>query len=465
MKSKFRKILLAFGCFFLLLLLGVVGIYLYLPTYIETTLLPQIEREAGIGNINCKVHKVGLLHADFRDLRIGEKEMPAFSIDSIKIDYSPMSLMRKHINKIVLNGVRLSLAYKDGKIIAPGLKLDKLKKGKRTKVGTKTKPGTKAKFKMPLTIGLFEIRDGLLNLDSNQKQLRIPFNVKIISLKEDLTAASSSLHLKIENSDIELGDKNISIEGLNLDLKFADLLKFKSPPRQILTFRKASFGDLTFDDGKTVFQIESPQLILVEEGDYVWSGGHIKTQTMRINPQKQEYSASLFCDHLDLTQMLNGLGVAHATGKGTISGIIKFEIKNRKIIFKDSLLYSTPGTAGVLKLTGTEILTAGIPTDSPQYLQLEFARQALNNFKYDWVKLNLTSKGNDCILKLSLQGKPAKPISYKFAKRINPSIKADIEGNAAIIQPIRLDVNFKIPLNDMMQYHKRIKGKLDSILE
>ena len=745
-----KKILTIVGCLLLILIFGVTGLYFYLPRYVETTLLPEINKGIKIGRIKCNVRNIGLFQTDLTEVKLGNELNSTLSIDSIRINYSPFSLLNKHIDKVILSGIKLQMEYNNNNLSFPGLDLKSLLSS------NSTDDSSKMNFTPPVSIGCIEIRNSTILIERDGKTYRFQITLRVNPLKQDystlgalfeishqdykvkleanisskklkddelnvsselrfnfihdpsnlnlsapfrLTAEivdtdnwtfnlnnknkiekidfeyklfnisgtlpeinisssggqvngdnsidaslninlnnttihseygevsipnyslqgsatyrnkkieaagvvglknltcnsnkfeskingvsftfpfvwpinnnqisgnihiknilykdidigsvvgtllqdnigvevqgqmnsdtfpalnvkldgnsvlsfqgglntetkfnvnclaeesisleklfpilgktavcgklaingnlninsgilKSSLNVNAENAGIKSEEKGISVEGINLNLSFPDLMKLRSAPNQQFSFRNITFQNFNFSDGEVVFQIESPQSIFIERGFLVWCKGYNYLQGMRISPGKDNYKIRLFCDRLNLADILDQFGTAKAEGKGTVSGIITIDTKDKKIVFEDSVLYSSPGNGGVIKLTGTEMLTAGIPKNSIQYNQLEFARQSLNDFQYDWVRLNLVNQGDDCIIKLSLLGKPANPLSFKFNKKIGGYVKADVKEMQASIQPMRLDINFRIPLNEILNYQTGITELLDKL--
>jgi hypothetical protein len=157
--------------------------------------------------------------------------------------------------------------------------------------------------------------------------------------------------------------------------------------------------------------------------------------------------------------ILEQFGAVNADGQGTVSGRLPIRIHNDKIHFKDGFLFSTPGEGGTIRLTGTETITAGIPTNTPQYAQIELAREALKDYDYDWAKLNLMTQGENVLLRLQFDGKPARPLPFVYKKEIGGFVKVEADSKGSVFQGISLDVNFKVPLDKILHY----KDLLDMI--
>ena len=226
----------------------------------------------------------------------------------------------------------------------------------------------------------------------------------------------------------------------------------RSAPKQEFHFEKARFGGLNITDGNIEFQIESATSFFIERGCFGWCDGNVYTQAMRISPGINDYNLTLFCDRLKLAMILEQFGTVNAKGNGTVNGRLPVIINNGKIRFNDGFLFSTPGQGGAIRLTGTEILTAGIPADTPQYAQIELAIEALKDYDYDWAKLNLRTEGENLLLRLQFDGKPARPLPFVYNKDIGGFAKVEAGGKGSVFQGINLDVNFKVPLDKILKY-------------
>jgi len=173
---------------------------------------------------------------------------------------------------------------------------------------------------------------------------------------------------------------------------------------------------------------------------------------MRLSPGAEDYHITFYCDRLNLAKVLEQFGAAAAKGQGSVNGRIPLQYANGKIKFDDGFLFSTPGEGGKIHLSGTDILTAGIPPNTPQYVQIELAREALKDYVYSWAKLNITSKGEELLLQMQMDGKPAKTLPFVYKKDIGGFIKVEADAKGSKFQGIRLDVNFRLPLNKLLQY-------------
>jgi hypothetical protein len=102
-------------------------------------------------------------------------------------------------------------------------------------------------------------------------------------------------------------------------------------------------------------------------------------------------------------------------------------------------------------------LKAGIPKDTPQYSQLDFAGEALKNFQYNWAKLRLHSQGEELLLEISLDGQPAQPIPFRYNSRLGSFSRLEVGETDGIIHPILLDLNLRLPFQQILEYGGGIK--------
>jgi hypothetical protein len=272
--------------------------------------------------------------------------------------------------------------------------------------------------------------------------------------KEGLRAVSQS---SLSNASLRHRKNNIAVEGIQMALLIPDLVKMRSAPGQKLKFARASFGDMHIENGEIDFQIESPRSVLVEKSHFTWSDGKIDAPAIRLKSGIQDYSLILYCDRLNLAKVLEQFGAAIVEAKGELNGKIPIRYKKGQLSFQDGFLFTTPGETGKIRMTDTEILTAGIPTDTPQYVQMELARKALEDYDYSWAKLNLTTEGEDLLLNLQLDGKPAKSLPFVYRKDMGGFAKVEAGVQGSTFEGIRLDVNFRLPLNKIMQYKELIQ--------
>lgn len=272
---------------------------------------------------------------------------------------------------------------------------------------------------------------------------------------------TGSLLVQLRNGSVSAAARELEVKGISLDLSVPELLRFKSAPRQRLGFASFKMGNIVAADGEAEFQIESPQSVLIERSSVKWCDGHVYTQAMRFSPKIKDYDFTLFCDRLSFAMLLDQFAAATAKGKGRVNGRIPVRITDGAISFHDGFLYSTPGEGGTVRLKESELLTAGVPANSPQFAQIDLAREALKDFDYNWTKLDVNTEGEDLLLHLEIDGKPANVLPFVYKKEFGGFARVEAGSPGSRFQGIKLDVNFRLPLNQILYYGTSIKGLIN----
>lgn len=265
---------------------------------------------------------------------------------------------------------------------------------------------------------------------------------------------------EITDARIEHQKTGLLIEGVEALIEIPDLVNMRSGPGQTVGFERASLGKINFKKGKIQFQIESPKSLLIETGDFEWCGGHVDTPAIRIKAGVDDYAGVLYCDRLNFSQLLNQLGDVKARGQGAVNGRLPVRFAKGQISFQDGFLYSTPGQGGSIQvaskfLGGADAIDNDRSNNNAQASQIELAREALKDYTYNWVKLNLNTQGELLKGHLQMDGKPAEPLPFVYNKKMGAFTRVEA-GAGSRFQGIQLNVNFSLPLNKILYY----KGKL-----
>lgn len=275
-------------------------------------------------------------------------------------------------------------------------------------------------------------------------------------LTADGSGIKASGRFKFNHGRLEDETQGFLLEGIDMEIQMDDLLGIKSAPQQKLRIAKLAMGNLKADLLDVDFQVEDPQTLFVEKAGIHWSKGKINTSSIRVIAGKEDYDVTLFCDRLNLAMVLEQLGAAEGGGDGTVSGRIPVRWTTGRLSFDNGFLYSAPGQTGSIQLTGTQILLSGLPPGSPQHTQLDIATEALKDYIYKWAKLNLITEGETLLLKLQFDGKPNRLMPFAYDQSIGQLKRVAGEGQADF-KGINIDLNFRSPLNDIINYKDLFK--------
>jgi len=256
----------------------------------------------------------------------------------------------------------------------------------------------------------------------------------------------------IKEGSFRYSDNDVIIEGININLLMPELPAVRSGPSQHLTFDRASIGAIQLSEGKLDFQVESVESFYIEKSSVKWCNGSVNTQSIRVSSASKDLNLTLFCDRLNFAMIIDQLGIASAEGNGTVNGKIPVEYKSGKLSFKDGFLYSTPGEGGTIHITSARLLGEGTVPGTTQFSQIDLTIEALKDYIYNWVRLKLLTEGEDLLLYLQFDGKPANPLPFVYKKDLGGFVRVKSAEEGSRFQGIRLDINLVIPLDKILHY-------------
>jgi cytoskeletal protein CcmA (bactofilin family) len=266
----------------------------------------------------------------------------------------------------------------------------------------------------------------------------------------------------LQKGRIEFTDKGNVIDGIALLMQFPSLPQIKTDVDQVLRFSDASIGNFSITDGKVKWQLESADSLFINKSEFKWAGGDLYVNDVRLSSGKDQQFITILCDGLKLIEVLQQFGIANAEGEGTVSGKVPLLLGKNTLDFEEGLLSSNPGEGGRIRISAFDLLAAGIPKDSPQFAEIDFTAEALKNFKYKWVKLYMHTTGEDLVMQLQMEGRPMQTLPFSYNNKTGTFARFEGSGQG-INQPIRLDVNFRFPLNRVLRYTGRIQDLLNRL--
>ncbi len=264
------------------------------------------------------------------------------------------------------------------------------------------------------------------------------------------------LLLSLDNGDITFGKNHLT--GITSRLVFPDLPTLASKPGQLCKVASLEFGKIKMNRAKIFFHIEDSHTLFLERSRISWCGGKVEGAGMRLTFPLKKLSTTLYCDRLSFTQLLNQFGIEETEGQGSLNGKLPISISNKEISFDDGFLFSTPGNGGIIRFNSTEQLKQGLP-DIGKTAYLDYSLKAMENFSYNWAKLSFNSEGDDLLVSMQLDGKPAKPLPFGYKDGyIVPQ-----DGGAGLDRPIQFNINFRLPLQDMFKFGSNIQPIMENM--
>ncbi|MBC8440239.1 MAG: YdbH domain-containing protein [Deltaproteobacteria bacterium] len=271
----------------------------------------------------------------------------------------------------------------------------------------------------------------------------------------------TSMGLNIKDGKIHIQDTNFTATGINTMMEFNDLIALETVPGQVLTIDSIEVNKIKIENAKIRFTIEDGKSWLVENIRFKWCNGLVSTESIRFPQENNAYFLTLYCDRLEMTQLLKQMGAFNAQGSGTLNGRIPVIYSDGNISFDNGFLFSTPGKGGKVVISNSDRITSGIPMDNPQFAQLDLAREALKDFDYHWAKIVFNTFEDTLDVKMELNGKPSKVLPFEYKKEFGGFVRVDASSPGSQFEGIKLDVNLKLPFNDVMKFGNKIKSILN----
>ncbi len=264
---------------------------------------------------------------------------------------------------------------------------------------------------------------------------------------------SGDAQVNLEVESLQIPEKNISIKNISCGAGFPSLPAFSSKPSQRCSVELLEFGKLQFSDAKVDFRIEDMDTVFIEKSSVRWCQGKLESTSLRLSRSNPEINTALYCSKINFSDLLNQFGLDQAAGEGSLNGKLPIAVSKEGLSFDDGFLFSTPGTGGIIRFSNTDMLRQGVgAADLGGYL--DYSMKAMEDFAYQWTKLSFNSSGDELQLTMELNGKPRSPLPYGFK---NGMIIETNKGEG-LQYPIRLDVNFRLPLAELFQIGQDIQS-------
>ena len=261
--------------------------------------------------------------------------------------------------------------------------------------------------------------------------------------------------LNLSDGRITLADTGIDISGIRTDLILDELFRWRSRPGRTLMVDRLKINRTVVRDIQLRYTLESKNALLLEAGAMKWCQGEVTLGATRFTSGQDAYHMELLCHRLRFADLLEQLGAFKARGEGSLNGRLPVTWTDAGLSVDNGYLYSTPGVGGSIQVTDTAALTAGIPVDSPQFAQLDLAREALKNYSYEWARVGMNSQGESLGVRMELDGRPENVLPFVFQKKTGGFVRVDDSRAGSRFQGIRLDVNLELPFNRMMKLGNR----------
>jgi len=354
-----------------------------------------------------------------------------------------------------LGGLVGSLIQRDQALIGDFIHTSRILPGLKLSLKTVLeKPGARFKLDLPTFQPEADLDLGRFFPDAAGFKINGRFEAQA-DLNLSAQGLGGTARVAMDQGSVSQTDGAIKLNGITTALAFNQLPLLRSEPQQPIRIRSIQIGNIRAEDLRASYQIEPPNTVFIEKADLQWCQGILNTQSIRIQPDKDELDLTIFGNQLNLTQVLAQLGVAQGSGDGTVNGRIPLRWSNGSLDFGAGFLYSTPGQTGTIQLYNTQTLLQGMPKGTPQYVQLDIATEALKDYTYNWAKVNLESQRDILKVSLKLDGKPNQLLPFAYDQHRGQFMRTQGQGQAEF-KGIDIDINFQSPLNQILHITEMI---------
>ncbi|MFO7748821.1 MAG: YdbH domain-containing protein, partial [Desulfobacteraceae bacterium] len=281
-------------------------------------------------------------------------------------------------------------------------------------------------------------------------------------IETDISTITSRITLDVSEGFFALPENSLAAGGIDTTLQISSINPFESGNSQVLTIDTIDLDDIHVSDVSLVYAVEPDSSLLLEGCDFRWCRGRVSTGAVRIVPGKEKYKLNLYCDRLKLSDILEQIGSFQAEGEGSLSGRIPLSYDRGIVSFDNGFLFSAPGRGGTIRVTGTDRLLSGIPRGTAQFSQIDLAREALKNYNYKWARLNFNTAGEELVVKMAFDGKPRDRLPFVYKKELQSFARVDASSPGSRFQGIAIDLNLRLPFNQVLQFGTRLNQILGS---
>jgi hypothetical protein len=268
---------------------------------------------------------------------------------------------------------------------------------------------------------------------------------------------SGPARFSLKNIDGRDPKRQLHCQGAALNMDFADLFTLHYAERPRLTFESLSLADVVLKKGEVSFLLDRNLELLIEKLTFGWAGGRVFAESFRLRPELERLDVALYCDRVKLVEVFEQLGAGRAEGTGSLNGRIPVHYENGLFSVENGFLFSTPGEGGILHISAMESIAAGLPGNDRASGQLQLAEAALQDYEYKWARLAVNSEDDDLLIEVQLDGRPNKPLPFVYRKEFGGFVRAEADFAGTKFEGIRLDLNFRLPLNQLLEYKNIFK--------
>jgi hypothetical protein len=233
-------------------------------------------------------------------------------------------------------------------------------------------------------------------------------------------------------------DMSVMLDGLSLQLHSTALSSMKTGAAQRVSWNKMNLDGVSLGEGALLWQWEEEQRLFIESMKTEWCGGKVQLLPMRLNFPTDELALTLYCESIQLDQLLQQFQVGDVEGQGDLGGRLSIQIKDGQLDFDDAYLYTAPAKEGSLKLHQAH----GLDQAAMAQNQLMLVRECLKDYRYRWARIGVDTDTQGLVLRLQMDGRPAGLLPFRFDVKTAEFVY-DPNSAGVDLKGLKLNTNFR----------------------
>lgn len=215
------------------------------------------------------------------------------------------------------------------------------------------------------------------------------------------------LTLTSKDVAISSSEYDMEIQGLETSVHVDSFSPISTPPSQWITARSAQMGKFQLADGLLQFTMQAPDAYFIERTRWrLGQQGRFWVHGFWLDPLADQIDLEVFLEEMDLSDWV-ALFSDKVHGQGRMYGRLPVAILPKQpspVRLGQGFLYANPegGYIQMADASTAQSLLESV-TDLPQQVQ-QRAVQALQDFQYRWLKLELIPRGADTSVRIVASG-------------------------------------------------------------
>ncbi len=245
------------------------------------------------------------------------------------------------------------------------------------------------------------------------------------------------------NISIHAPESKLSMSNLNLYCSWILRDLPRSEADASLSIDQINWNKFTFNNLASQFQILKNKHIVIREINSEWCKGKLNIFALTISPESLPEQIKIYAEELQLDELLRQCGLETVTAEGHLDGRLPIKIRKSRLSIENGLLGSPPGAKGSIQIGASPTLDKALGATMSTELML--AREALRSFKYEWVRVLISTEKGSLSISTAIHGIPADPIPFT-RDRSGKILSSKSPRDKWLQDPMTLVLNFHLPL-------------------